>query len=311
MAAAGYATHHTGPHRFQITQAGIDAAGTLPPPTPRSPPAPAAAAARRQPVRAPTGSCTSRAAWPAPPTSTCCAGCGTSASRCCCTGRPAPARPPLVEAAFADLLTVAGTGDTVVEDFLGSYIPLPDGGYEFVYGPLVTAMRRGPAAAGRRRHPHPAPGPRRAVPGHGRPPGHHHPRLPQRTRRGRRRVLRHRRPQPRRARRDPHRSPRLPLRRAHRGHHRLGPRPPPRRARPGGRRRHRPQRPTWPPASSAGRRNCANCSASPASARPSATPPRSPTSPAAPPTTTAARSPPPWPTTSAPNHRPATLGKQR
>src|SRR5439155_24463644 len=26
MAAAGYATHHTGPHRFQITQAGIDAA---------------------------------------------------------------------------------------------------------------------------------------------------------------------------------------------------------------------------------------------------------------------------------------------
>src|SRR5947209_767513 len=32
MAAAGHATHHTSPHRFQITQAGIDAAGTLPPP---------------------------------------------------------------------------------------------------------------------------------------------------------------------------------------------------------------------------------------------------------------------------------------
>jgi hypothetical protein len=50
-----------------------------------------------------------------------------------------------VEAAFPDLLTVAGTGDTVVEDFLGSFIPLPDGGFEFVYGPLVIAMRDGRA----------------------------------------------------------------------------------------------------------------------------------------------------------------------
>src|SRR6185312_2747866 len=29
MAAAGYATHHSSPHRFQITAAGIAAAGTL------------------------------------------------------------------------------------------------------------------------------------------------------------------------------------------------------------------------------------------------------------------------------------------
>ncbi len=49
----------------------------------------------------------------------------------------------MVEAAFPDVLTLAGTGDTVVDDFLGSFIPLPDGGYEFVYGPLVTAMREG------------------------------------------------------------------------------------------------------------------------------------------------------------------------
>jgi hypothetical protein len=51
----------------------------------------------------------------------------------------------VVEAAFDDILTVAGTGDTVVEDFLGNFIPLPDGGFEFVYGPLVTAMREGRA----------------------------------------------------------------------------------------------------------------------------------------------------------------------
>src|SRR5215212_9693526 len=35
MAAAGYATHHPSPHRFQITPVGIAAAGTLPPPAPR------------------------------------------------------------------------------------------------------------------------------------------------------------------------------------------------------------------------------------------------------------------------------------
>ena len=28
MAAAGHATHHTDPHRFQVTKAGIDAAGS-------------------------------------------------------------------------------------------------------------------------------------------------------------------------------------------------------------------------------------------------------------------------------------------
>ena len=35
MTAAGHATHTPGPHRFQITQAGIDAAGSLPPPITR------------------------------------------------------------------------------------------------------------------------------------------------------------------------------------------------------------------------------------------------------------------------------------
>src|SRR6266511_3940335 len=56
MAAAGYATHHTGPHRFQVTQAGIDAAGALPPPgapTPRR--AAARTSRRRQPVHRPNG----------------------------------------------------------------------------------------------------------------------------------------------------------------------------------------------------------------------------------------------------------------
>jgi nitric oxide reductase NorQ protein len=58
-------------------------------------------------------------------------------------GPPGTGKTAMVDAAFPDLLTVAGTGDTVVDDFLGSFVPLPDGGYEFVYGPLVVAMREG------------------------------------------------------------------------------------------------------------------------------------------------------------------------
>src|SRR5438874_11531762 len=56
MAAAGYATHHTGPHRFQVTQPGLDAAGTLPPPgsaTPR--PRGAGSSRGRRPVPRPNG----------------------------------------------------------------------------------------------------------------------------------------------------------------------------------------------------------------------------------------------------------------
>jgi MoxR-like ATPase len=48
-----------------------------------------------------------------------------------------------VEAAFGDLITVAGDGDTAVADFVGEYTQAGDGTYEFVYGPLVTAMTEG------------------------------------------------------------------------------------------------------------------------------------------------------------------------
>ena len=56
MAAAGYATHHTSPHRFQITQAGIDAVGTLPPPGSVPPRRRAAGSGQgRRPVPRPNG----------------------------------------------------------------------------------------------------------------------------------------------------------------------------------------------------------------------------------------------------------------
>jgi nitric oxide reductase NorQ protein len=58
-------------------------------------------------------------------------------------GPPGTGKTALVEAAFPDVLTVAGHGDTVVEDLLGSWVPLPGGGFEYTHGPLPTAMREG------------------------------------------------------------------------------------------------------------------------------------------------------------------------
>ena len=58
-------------------------------------------------------------------------------------GPPGTGKTSLVEAAFGDVITVAGDGDTTVGDFVGDYTQRPDGTYEFVYGPLITAMTEG------------------------------------------------------------------------------------------------------------------------------------------------------------------------
>jgi nitric oxide reductase NorQ protein len=60
-------------------------------------------------------------------------------------GPPGTGKTSLAEAAFGDLITLAGDGDTTVADFTGDYTQTDDGRYEFVYGPLVTAMTEGRA----------------------------------------------------------------------------------------------------------------------------------------------------------------------
>ncbi|WP_370106539.1 AAA family ATPase [Streptacidiphilus sp. BW17] len=60
-------------------------------------------------------------------------------------GPPGTGKTSLVEAAFPDLLTVAGDGDTTVGDLIGEYTQDDDGSYVFQYGPLVTAMTEGRA----------------------------------------------------------------------------------------------------------------------------------------------------------------------
>jgi MoxR-like ATPase len=58
-------------------------------------------------------------------------------------GPPGTGKTSVVEAAFADCITVQGDGDTVVADFVGDYTKTPDGEFVFVHGPLVRAMRDG------------------------------------------------------------------------------------------------------------------------------------------------------------------------
>lgn len=60
-------------------------------------------------------------------------------------GPPGTGKTSLIEAAFQDLITVAGDGDTTVGDLIGEYTQGEHGGYEFIYGPLVTAMQEGRA----------------------------------------------------------------------------------------------------------------------------------------------------------------------
>jgi MoxR-like ATPase len=58
-------------------------------------------------------------------------------------GPPGTGKTSLVEAAFPDVITVAGDGDTTTADLVGEYTQRADGTYEFAYGPLVNAMQEG------------------------------------------------------------------------------------------------------------------------------------------------------------------------
>jgi len=58
-------------------------------------------------------------------------------------GPPGTGKTSLIEAAFPDLITVAGDGDTAAADLVGEYTQKPDGTFEFIYGPLIRAMQEG------------------------------------------------------------------------------------------------------------------------------------------------------------------------
>lgn len=58
-------------------------------------------------------------------------------------GPPGTGKTSLAEAAFPDLVLIAGDGDTQVADLVGSYTIGEDGAYVWNHGPLVVAMREG------------------------------------------------------------------------------------------------------------------------------------------------------------------------
>ena len=59
-------------------------------------------------------------------------------------GPPGTGKTALLEATFgSELVTIIGTGDTEVADFVGGYIQTPSGGFEWVDGPLLQAIEQG------------------------------------------------------------------------------------------------------------------------------------------------------------------------
>ena len=58
-------------------------------------------------------------------------------------GNPGTGKTASVEAAFPDVITLEGDGDTTVDEFIGSWVQNPDGSYEWVDGPLIYAAENG------------------------------------------------------------------------------------------------------------------------------------------------------------------------
>ena len=68
---------------------------------------------------------------------------GTSPMFSLLYGSPGCGKTALVEAAFDDVYTLMGTGDTEVADLLGGYVQNKDGGFEWVDGDLVRSAEEG------------------------------------------------------------------------------------------------------------------------------------------------------------------------
>jgi MoxR-like ATPase len=145
------------PARYQATAATATAAAGMsaaPAPRPATPPRPAPAPARPAAARgpAPAGVTRPNGAIYRPraladmPDVDALRRLRTAGIPALLYGPPGTGKTSLVEAAFGEqVITVAGDGDTTTGDLVGDYTQRDDGGYEFVHGPLITAMTEGKA----------------------------------------------------------------------------------------------------------------------------------------------------------------------
>ncbi len=142
------------PARYQATPATRAAAGgvsTVPAPKPAAPPkpapvapAPAASAAAPSGVTRPNGAIYRPRALADMPDVDALRRLRAAGIAALLYGPPGTGKTSLVEAAFGEeVITVAGDGDTATGDLVGDYTQRDDGSYEFVYGPLITAMTEG------------------------------------------------------------------------------------------------------------------------------------------------------------------------
>jgi len=145
------------PARYQATPATKAAAGgvsTAPAPKPATPakpaPAPAAAPPATSPAPPPSGVTRPNGAIYRPraladmPDTDALRKLRAAGIPALLYGPPGTGKTSLVEAAFGEeVITVAGDGDTAVSDLVGDYTQRDDGTYEFIYGPLITAMTEG------------------------------------------------------------------------------------------------------------------------------------------------------------------------
>jgi hypothetical protein len=68
---------------------------------------------------------------------------GSSAMYTLLYGAPGCGKTALIEAAFNDVYTLMGTGDTEVADMVGGYVQTPSGGFEWIDGDLVKCAEEG------------------------------------------------------------------------------------------------------------------------------------------------------------------------
>ncbi|MGH3625346.1 MAG: AAA family ATPase [Sciscionella sp.] len=159
LAAGGYAARMAGtPVRYRSTATTADAATSAPPvssrparsprttTTPPATPAPSGAsgpAVVTGPVTRPNGQLYHPRTLSGLPDVTALRKLRDAGVPALMYGPPGTGKTSVVEAAFGDVVTVAGDGDTTVADIVGEYTQTPDGRFVFVHGPLVRAMREG------------------------------------------------------------------------------------------------------------------------------------------------------------------------